>query len=84
MFHTVAEAGSIIFDLRQQFFPDAKIFELKTLPLTGGVFHHHTAIVTDDARVDISAKSFSVRGRVAFLDVKVFNPLASCYKLYKK
>ena len=84
MFHTVAEASSIIFDLRQQFFADAKIFELKTLQLTGEVFHHHAANTADDARVDISARSFSVRGRVAFLDVKVFNPLASCYKSSKK
>ena len=33
VFHTIAEASSIIFDLRRQFFADAKIFELERLPL---------------------------------------------------
>ena len=31
MFHTIAEASLIIFDLSLQFFPDAKIFELERL-----------------------------------------------------
>ena len=31
VFHTDAEASSIIFDLRRQFFADAKIFELERL-----------------------------------------------------
>ena len=31
VFHTIAEASSIIFDLRRQFFADAKMFELERL-----------------------------------------------------
>ena len=31
VFHTIAEASSIIFDLRRQFFADAKIFKLERL-----------------------------------------------------
>ena len=33
VFHTIAEASSIIFHLRQQFFADAKIFGLERLSL---------------------------------------------------
>ena len=58
---------------------DVKL-EPQLKPLSGEVFHHHTANITDDARVEISARSFWVRGEVAFSDVRVFNPLASCYK----
>ena len=31
VFHTIAEVSLIIFDLRRQFFADAKIFELERL-----------------------------------------------------
>ena len=31
VFHTIADASSIIFDLRRQFFADAKNFELERL-----------------------------------------------------
>ena len=31
VFHTVAKASSVVFDLRRQFFADAKIFELGRL-----------------------------------------------------
>ena len=31
VFHTIAETSSIIFDLRWEFFADAKIFELARL-----------------------------------------------------
>ena len=33
VFHTIAEVSSIIFDLRRQFFADAKIFEVERLIL---------------------------------------------------
>ena len=54
--------------------------EPQLTPLSGEVFHHRSPNTTEDARVDISARSFWVRGQVAFSDVRVFNPLASCYK----
>ena len=34
VFHTTAKASSIIFDLRRQFFADAKIFELEKLNIS--------------------------------------------------
>ena len=34
------------------------------------------AITTNDARVDMAARRFWVKGQVAYADVRVFNPLA--------
>ena len=33
----------------------------------------------EDARVDVSAQGFWVRGHLALSDIRVFNPLAKCY-----
>lgn len=44
-------------------------------PLTGENFNR-TAITTDEARVDVSARDFWTRGQQAFFDVRVFNPFA--------
>ena len=46
-------------------------------PLTGEKFDNKSTITEDDARVDISARRFWVRGQVAFLDVRAFSPLAT-------
>ena len=48
-------------------------------PVTGETFCHKTANTTDDARVDVSARGFWVRGQKAFFDVRIFNPTAKSY-----
>ncbi|KAG1670341.1 MFS-type transporter SLC18B1 [Nymphon striatum] len=35
--------------------------------------------MTDDARADVSARGFWVKGRKTFVDIRVFNPLAKMY-----
>ena len=45
-------------------------------PLTGENFRYKTAKTADDAWLDISARGFWQRGQRAFLDVRVFYPLA--------
>ena len=47
--------------------------------LTGETFKYKTANVADDARLDVSARGFWLRGQRAFFDVKVFNPNARRY-----
>ena len=43
-------------------------------------FHYRIAHVEDGARLDVCAESFWGRDRrIAFFDIKVFNPLASSY-----
>ena len=38
-----------------------------------------STIQSDDARVDVAARGFWVKGQVAYFDVKVFNPTAKTY-----
>ena len=46
-------------------------------PLTGEVLHYRTAVLEDDARVDIRAAGFwGCRHHRSFFDVRVFNDLA--------
>ena len=47
--------------------------------LTGETFAENTANTSDEARVDVSARGFWVTGQTAFLDVRVFNPMAKRY-----
>lgn len=49
-------------------------------PLTGEIFKLRTAITTNEARTDVAARSFWVKGQMAYADVRVFNPLAKCHK----
>ena len=42
----------------------------------GRTFEHRTANTEDEARVDISARGFWRRGQRAFMDVRIFNPMA--------
>ena len=37
------------------------------------------AIRSDEARVDVAARSLWVAGQMAFFDVRVFNPIAKRY-----
>ena len=49
-------------------------------PLSGEQFHYRSANVEDGACLDVSAESFWGRDRrLAYFDIKVFNPFASTY-----
>ena len=48
--------------------------------LTGEVFTAKTAKVGKDARPDVAARGFWMRGQRAFYDIRVFNPLAKCHR----
>ena len=48
-------------------------------PKTGEQLHK-SAISTENARVDIAARSVWIKGQRAFFDVRVFNPLARTYR----
>ena len=48
-------------------------------PLTDEEFQEATAILTDEARCDVSARGFWSAGQVPFLDIRVFNPNANIY-----
>ena len=50
------------------------------LEITGEVFRSKTAKVEKDARLDISARGFWMRGQKVFCDVRVFNPLTKCHR----
>lgn len=49
------------------------------IPLDGEVFNNRTANRSDEARLDISARGFWIRGQRAFFDTRVFYPLAPSY-----
>ena len=48
-------------------------------PLSGEEFTSRTTSREDDARCDVAARGFWVRGSKAFLDIRVFNPMARSY-----
>ena len=48
-------------------------------PLTGESFVKKSTITDDEARVDVSARGFWVRGQRAFLDIRAFSPLAKSH-----
>ena len=47
-------------------------------PLTGESLSGN-ANLSNEARLDVSARSFGVSGQNAFFDLKVFNPIAGRY-----
>ena len=49
------------------------------LPANGHTFEHSTANTADDAKLDVSARGFWRRGQRAFVDVRIFNPMARSY-----
>ena len=49
-------------------------------PITGETLDEGTANTSDEARLDIAARGFSVSGKKAFFDVRVFNPVAGRYR----
>ena len=48
-------------------------------PLTGECFTYRTANTDDGARTDVSASGFWTRGQKAFVDIRIFNPIANQY-----
>ena len=48
--------------------------------ITGEVFKSKTAKTEKDARLDVSARGFWMRGQKVFCDVRVFNPLTKCHR----
>ena len=67
--------------------------EAKLILLTGEQLQYRSAIAGDEARLDIRARSFWVRGQEAFLDIRVFDPNANknlnatlprCHKINEK
>ena len=53
--------------------------EAKLIPLTHEQLQYRSGITGDEARIDIRARSFWVRGQKAFLDIRVFDPNANIY-----
>ena len=47
--------------------------------LTGETFALKSTTVDDDARCEVAVRGFWIRGSKAFLDLRVFNPLAKSY-----
>ncbi|KAG0730285.1 hypothetical protein GWK47_028537 [Chionoecetes opilio] len=50
------------------------------LPLNGEHVQYRTANTTNEARVDVSARGFWTRGQRAFMDIRIFDPMAACYQ----
>ena len=53
--------------------------EPQFLQLNGENLNEKMAVRSDEARVDIAARSFWVTGLIAFFDVRVFNPISKRY-----
>ena len=49
-------------------------------PLNGETFSLRSAITSDEARVDVCARSFWCEGQDAFFDIRAFNPFASSFQ----
>jgi len=50
------------------------------LPLDGEHFQYRTSNTSNNARVDVSARGFWRRGQKAFLDIRIFDPMADCHR----
>ena len=44
------------------------------------ILAYASAITSNEARSDVSARGFWIRGQMAFAYIRVFNPLANCYR----
>ena len=65
-------------NLLTEVYKDVRV-EPQLQPLSGEKFSEKTSNISDQARVDISARGFWLTGEVAFFDVRVFNPTAKRY-----
>ncbi|KAG0724831.1 hypothetical protein GWK47_039790 [Chionoecetes opilio] len=50
------------------------------LPLDGEQLQYRTANIANEARVDVSARGFCTRGEKAFMDIRIFDPMAACHR----
>ncbi|KAG0711346.1 hypothetical protein GWK47_020786 [Chionoecetes opilio] len=50
------------------------------LPMNGEHVLYRTSNTTNEARVDVSARGFWTRGQRAFLDIRIFDPMAACHQ----
>ena len=72
------EIRDITHDLLKEVCHDVEKEPLLT-DLSGETFQHKTANSSSEARCDVSARGFWTRGNKAFLDIRVFNPLAKSH-----
>ncbi|KAG0722681.1 hypothetical protein GWK47_044061 [Chionoecetes opilio] len=49
-------------------------------PLDGEQLQYRTANIANEARVDVSARGFWTRGQRAFMDLRIFDPMAACHR----
>ena len=86
------ELRNTIASLLSQICKDVTI-EPSLTKTTGESFSEKTAIVGDEARLDIRARGFWQAGQSAFFDIRVFNPIAKrhvnqelrkCYEINEK
>ena len=54
--------------------------EPSLLRLEGEQLQYLTANTSPEARVDLSARGFWIRGQRAYCDIRIFDPMARCYK----
>ena len=50
------------------------------IPVNGRILDLRSANTADDARVDVSARGFWRQGQRAYLDVRIFNPMAQSHR----
>ncbi|KAG0729364.1 hypothetical protein GWK47_030507 [Chionoecetes opilio] len=50
------------------------------LPMDGEQLQYRTANIANEARVDVSARGFWTRGQRAFMDIRIFDPMAACHR----
>lgn len=50
------------------------------LPLDGEHLRYRTANASSEAGVDVSARGFWTRGQVAFLNIRIFDPMAAYHR----
>jgi hypothetical protein len=65
-------------DFLSEICKDVKV-EPALTPLSGEVLSGKSANKSDEARLDVAARGFWERGRNAFFDIRVFNPLAKSH-----
>ena len=79
-------------NLLSEVYRDVQV-ESTLLPLTEERMENRTAFETNEARLNITARGFCIRGQQAFLDVRIFDtkayrysnlPLSQCYTTKKK
>ena len=73
------ELRDLTAEILDEIWNDAKIEPLLQ-PLNGEIFSRRSTIRTDDARADVAARGVWTRGKMAYDDVRVFNPLAKCHQ----